>query len=134
MTVIEFVKKYNGKRVDFDNRFGAQCVDLFRQYCKEVWQVPQLPPVEGAKDFAESARSDKAKDYWFITNAQAFIGEVLVYGATPTNPYGHICIVLDFLDNDTYIVFEQDGYKQDGAKVALRNKENLLGKIVKLDK
>lgn len=28
MTLEEFVKKYNGKKVDYDNAYGAQCVDL----------------------------------------------------------------------------------------------------------
>ena len=36
MTLTHFVKKYNGKKVYFDGAFGAQCVDLFRQYNKEI--------------------------------------------------------------------------------------------------
>ena len=31
ITLEEFVNKYNGKKVDADGCFGAQCVDLFRQ-------------------------------------------------------------------------------------------------------
>ncbi|WP_252722587.1 hypothetical protein [Treponema phagedenis] len=36
MSLDEFVKKYLGKKVDYDGHYGAQCVDLFRQYCKDV--------------------------------------------------------------------------------------------------
>ena len=41
MTLEEFVKKYNGKKVDYDNAYGAQCVDLFRQYTKECLQIKE---------------------------------------------------------------------------------------------
>ena len=34
MTLEEFVNKYIGRKVDFDGAYGAQCVDLFRQYNK----------------------------------------------------------------------------------------------------
>ena len=50
MNLREFIIKYNGKKVDFDGAFGAQCVDLFRQYNKDVWGNPHTGAVEGAKD------------------------------------------------------------------------------------
>ena len=51
MTLDEFVKNYEGKQVDFDKAYGSQCVDLFRQYSKEVLQIPEhTGAVEGAKD------------------------------------------------------------------------------------
>lgn len=37
MNLNEFINKYNGKFVDYDKKFGNQCVDLMRQYIKEVW-------------------------------------------------------------------------------------------------
>jgi hypothetical protein len=43
-----------------------------------------------------------------------------------TNKYGHVAIYLGMVGN-SYLVFEQDGFKQDGAKINLRGKENLLG-------
>ena len=46
----EFINKYINTKVDFDNAFGAQCVDLFRQYCKDVLNIPHTGAVEGAKD------------------------------------------------------------------------------------
>ena len=41
MKIDEFVKKYNGVKVDFDKVYGAQCVDLFRQYAKEGLGIPE---------------------------------------------------------------------------------------------
>ena len=35
MKLDEFINKYINTKVDFNNAFGAQCVDLYRQYCKK---------------------------------------------------------------------------------------------------
>ncbi len=123
---MQFAKKWNGKRCDFDNAFGAQCVDLFRMYCKEVWNVPQLPPVQGAKDFVKHV--EKEVTPMFLTNYIS-IGDVVVYGDTPKNPYGHICIVLQVVDDESLIVLEQDGFRQDGVKIVLRERKNIIGII-----
>ena len=40
MKLDEFINKYINTKVDFDKAFGAQCVDLFRQYCKDVLNIP----------------------------------------------------------------------------------------------
>lgn len=122
MNVREFVRKYYGVKVDFDNAFGYQCVDLFRQYCKEVWEIPQLPSVVGAKDFYKHV----VKSKYLSTGDTVSIGDCLIYGATDANPYGHICIVYDVVDNDNFLVFEQDGYRQDGARFNYRDRKNLL--------
>ena len=54
MTVEEFVKKYNGKLIDYDHAFGAQCVDVFRQYCPDVCGIKEhtgpCATTGGAKD------------------------------------------------------------------------------------
>lgn len=50
MNLIAFVNTYCRKKVDFDGAYGAQCVDLFRQYCKDVLGLPHTGAVEGAKD------------------------------------------------------------------------------------
>ena len=41
MHLEEFVNKYNGKKVDYDGVYGAQCVDLFRQYVKECLGIKE---------------------------------------------------------------------------------------------
>ena len=121
MTLKRFIVTYNGKKVDWDKAHGYQCVDLFRQYCKDVLNVEQCPKVEGAKDLINNPGKLKA------THDSYAPGDVLIYGATKSNPYGHVCILVSMLDSDTFIVFEQDGFKQDGAKLAVRDKNNLLG-------
>lgn len=121
MTLKRFIVTYNGKKVDWDKAHGYQCVDLFRQYCKDVLNVEQCPKVEGAKDLINNPGKLK------VTHDSYAPGDVLIYGATKSNPYGHVCILVRMLDSDTFIVFEQDGFKQDGAKLTVRDKNNLLG-------
>ena len=41
MELSDFVRKYDGCKVDFDGVYGAQCVDLFRQYAKECLVIPE---------------------------------------------------------------------------------------------
>lgn len=121
MTLKRFIVTYNGKKVDWDKAHGYQCVDLFRQYCKDVLNVEQCPKVEGAKDLINNPGKLK------VTYDSYAPGDVLIYGATKSNSYGHVCILVRMLDSDTFIVFEQDGFKQDGAKLTVRDKNNLLG-------
>lgn len=121
MTLKRFVVTYNGKKVDFDNAYGYQCVDLFRQYCKDVLNIKQVPPVDGAKDIINNPGKLK------VTYESYAPGDVLIYGATKSNPYGHVCILVSLLDSDTFIVFEQNGFEQTGAKLTVRGKDGLLG-------
>lgn len=123
MTLKRFIVNNLGKKVDFDNKFGFQCVDLYRQYCKDVLGIPQTPAIEGAKDIWENHGSLKQSKDSFA------VGDILIYDATPTNKYGHVCILVSLLDSDTFIVFEQNGFEQSGAKLTVRNTTNLLGSL-----
>ena len=130
ISLTQFIKKYLGTKVDYDGKFGAQCVDLFRQYCYEVLDVPQLPPVEGAKDLIKNnGKLSVTKD---STLADYSRGDVLIWGATKNNPYGHVAILVSIYNTKYFIVLEQDGFKQDGVKLAFRSRENLLGCLYKL--
>lgn len=124
MRLSEFVCKNNGKKVDYDRHYGAQCVDLYRQYCADVLGVKQSPPVVGAKDLIDNpGELNVMRDFPL---ADYTPGDVLIWGATDKNPYGHVAILLANCGKN-FIVFEQDGFKQDGARLALRGRENLLG-------
>lgn len=125
MTLKRFVVTYNGQKLDWDNANGFQCVDLARFYFRDVLDVPQLPAVEGAKDLWEKHGCLKQ------TTGSYAPGDVLIYGATKSNKYGHVCILVSLLDSDTFIVFEQNGFKQDGAKLNVRNKDGLIGGLYK---
>ncbi len=132
MKLEEFIKKNTGKKVDYDKRYGAQCVDLFRQYCQDVLCIPHTGGVEGAKDlFINYEKMEKEKRYFSKITGTSFIpGDVAIWAESSTNKYGHVAIIVGTI-NDDLIVFEQDGFKQDGAKIALRSTDRLLGVLRK---
>lgn len=129
MRIDEFISKNIGKKVDYDGAFGAQCVDLFRQYAKDVWGIPvHLGAVEGAKDLYEkySTLPNEVK-YLERLGRGPVTGDVVVWGETKTNKYGHVAIVVGNMPGRDLLVFEQNGFAQDGAKLTIRTIDNLLG-------
>lgn len=132
MTLTQFIKKYIGRKVDFDGTGGPQCVDLYRQYRKEVLDVPQSPALGsegGAKDiFSKPGVLTAVKE---SPTTDYSPGDILIWGSSPTNKYGHVAILVAIYNTNNFIVFEQDGFKQDGCKLALRTRDNLLGYLWK---
>lgn len=127
MKLDEFIAKYNGKKVDFDGAFGPQCVDLYRQYCKDVHQIPHTGVVDGAKDLYLNYVKLPLEVQYFDKKNQGLCGDVVVWNSSPTNKYGHVAIYLGTIDENNILVFEQDGFRQDGAKIKVRSSKNILG-------
>lgn len=129
MNIYEFLNKYVGSKIDFDGAYGAQCVDLFRQYCKDVLQIPHTGAVEGAKDlFLNYSKMEGEKLYFDRVNKGNFqFGDVVVWNSTEGNKYGHVAIFISEVNYETILVFEQDGVRQDGARFKTRSKKNMLG-------
>jgi len=99
MTTKQFIDKYNGKKVDWDGAYGAQCVDLFRFFNNEVLEISQPKGVNGAKDFWSNYASDPNlyNNFDKISNTADFIpkeGDVMIWTGH-YGPYGHIAIVSD---------------------------------------
>jgi hypothetical protein len=135
MTIKDFVDKYIGKNVDFDKQYGAQCVDLFRQYCQDVWNVPHLGGVEGAKDiFIDYDKMPGEVKYTerieYTGGVYPQEGDAVIFDKSATNQYGHIAICL-YATKSRIVVFEQDGFNQTGAKIGTWLYDRLLGGLVK---
>ena len=130
MTLDEFVKKYNAKKVDYDGRYGAQCVDLFRQYCKDVLNIPHTGGVIGAAElFTEYEKMPLEQKYFEKIEADKqtpIEGDVVIFKPTAKNKFGHVAIVLS-ADKLSMTVFEQDGFAQTGAYITERKYYNALG-------
>lgn len=127
MTLSEFLNEYEGKKVEFDGVFGPQCMDLFRQYHKDVVGGDHTGGVEGAADLWEGFSDSRLREYYHRFNlVMAKPGDVVIFGRTKTNRYGHVAIFLR-READGLLVFEQDGFRQDGAKYKTRSDENVLG-------
>ena len=131
MTLDDFVEKYNGTNVDYDKKFGSQCVDLFRQYCHDVLEIPHTGAVIGARDlFLDYPKMPLERRYFnripYMDERKPEKGDVLVWEGSPGNKYGHVAICIE-AEKYTLKVFEQDGFKQDGAKITERPYKRLLG-------
>ncbi len=94
-------------------------------------QIKQTPGVDGAKDIIDNPGSLLVTRE--STLADYSRGDVLIWGATKSNKYGHVAILVAVYNTKWFIVLEQDGFKQDGVKLAFRNRENLLGCLYKLE-
>lgn len=132
MELTDFINKWIGTKIDFDGYYGAQCVDLFREYCKDVLHIPHTGLVEGAKDiYLKFDQMPREKWYFdripFGDSTEMKFGDVIVWDKTQTNEYGHVALFISKVDNEKVLVFEQDGFRQDGAKLNLRKTENILG-------
>ena len=130
MNIDQFMTRYCGKKIDFDGVFGAQCVDVFRQYCRDVLDIPHTGSVDGAKELYEKYADLPLEKKYFTRLAKSAtpsIGMIAVWGATPTNKYGHVAIVICKIGASGLLVFEQNGVLQDGAKIVQRSTQYLLG-------
>lgn len=133
MNLENFIHRYNCKKVDFDGVYGAQCVDLFRQYCKDVLDISEhtgsCSTSGGAKDlYLDYEKMPLEQKYFYKKSSKTTLipGDILIWNSTDSNKYGHVAIYLGQL-NDELIIFEQDGFKQNGALINIRPKTNLLG-------
>ena len=149
MTHQEFVEKYNGKIVDFDGAYGAQCTDLARQYMKEVWGFTKQPEgVIGAADFFFKHGGERPIQRE-LCNCVPYTGAIrppagalLIFKSTGANQYGHIAVCLE-ANGENMTAFEQDGIAnakalekgdlQKGAYVGTWNYNRLVGWLAKKD-
>lgn len=128
MTIDKFISTYIGKKVDYDKKFGAQCVDLFRQYCQDVLNIPHTGSVDGAKElFTNYSKLPLEIKYFDRITRGPITGDIAIYDGTSSNIFGHVAIVIGNMAGRDLLLFEQDGFKQDGAKLTIRTIDNLLG-------
>lgn len=89
MNLQQFTNKYNGKYVDFDGYYGAQCVDLVQFWSKEL----------GGPRFSGNAADIAGQTggfYTWHTSGVPSPGSIVVFKREPANGNaGHIAIVLD---------------------------------------
>ena len=84
---INWVKAQEGKALDYDGQYGAQCVDLAMYYYKYLG----VSPAGGnGKDYATNALPSGWKR---IKGGTPQKGDLLVYSGTSSNEYGHVAIL-----------------------------------------
>lgn len=120
MNSTDFFLKYNGKHLDFDGAFGAQCVDAIKAYFVEVLGIP--------------AAKGNAIDYWnnpptgFERIAKSTLsyprpGDIVIWS---TKPYGHIGIV-NWVRTFDFNCFEQNFPIGAPCQYKTHNYSNVLG-------
>lgn len=122
----EFIKRYAGKKIDYDGAYGAQCVDLYRQYVKECIGLPQSPPVPGAADIWNTIDTSK----WLrITNTPTGIpqkGDVMIWNKNAGGGYGHVAVYVSG-DVMKFISFDQNWPVGSGCHYQNHDYTNVQG-------
>ncbi|MCI9356788.1 MAG: CHAP domain-containing protein [Lachnospiraceae bacterium] len=83
---VQWVQSQVGKSIDADGVYGAQCVDLILAY----YDYLGVPRSSGnGKDYAHNALP---AGWQRLQGGAPQAGDILVYGGSAGNPYGHVAI------------------------------------------
>lgn len=131
MTLETFIANNNGKYVDVDGYYGAQCWDLVELYAEQVLGVPKEPwaitlgPEGAAKEAWTVFDSHLQKYFVKIPAGQQKKGDITVYGPHGIYTEGHIAI-----QGDNGLVFEQNADPDHSpAHISTRANTYLLGSL-----
>lgn len=91
-TAQEFYNKYNGVAVDYDGAYGAQCVDLFKQYSDDVLGLKNyvVPGDGGARNIATDSRLNPYYDKVSLNDAK--YGDWVVWDGSHGGGWGHVAM------------------------------------------
>lgn len=131
MTPQQFFDKYNGKFVDYDKAYGYQCMDIVRQFMKEVLgyqPYDAIPPVTYAK---YAFVKYNPKYFSQIKNGKTNFpknGDIVIWGTYPfvTGIAGHIAIC-SRADVNSMITFDQNYPTRSFCKFVHHNYRGVLG-------
>lgn len=138
MNIDQFVTETNGQHVDEDGYYGAQCWDLVAKYARVVVGCPSFPTGSGGAEGLYRIFADPIPQYFTRVSGGYKKGDVIVWQASFSPPYGHTALCLDF-DGTTLTVLEQNGNNPGGVSYikqrslvgvsgALRPKGNSMNK------
>lgn len=106
MTLTEFIKKWEGKAVDFDKSYGFQCVDLVKQYWFEILGNPV--PKGNGKDWINNAGTKCTKTVYKKGLIPAPGSIISWSGSLPSSGgYGHVALVISATPT-SFISFDQN--------------------------
>lgn len=117
-----FVSQWNGRYADYDQAHGAQCVDLFNFYNRDVVGAPRIGVQGAAQLYAAAPGSHYDK---LPAGATPRKGDVAVWGASW--PYGgghgHVAVVLADQGGNIQVLTQNPG----ATKIASMTKSHLTG-------
>lgn len=110
MKLNDFILRWNGKYIDTDNAYGAQCMDEMHSYCVEVLGIGDLSVLAApsARDVYTNFSNIKGHELFDkIDNSPTGVpqeGDIVFW----TNaPYGHVAIFVEGDDN-SFRSFDQN--------------------------
>lgn len=96
MTFDEFIKKYNGKSIDYDGAYGVQCTDLIKLYVEKVFGVSAGSASWGNAKYYYTNTPAKLKNITTkIANTASFVpkkGDIMVWNGNVGGGAGHVAI------------------------------------------
>lgn len=102
-----FKSRWSGRRIDYDNVYAYQCVDLILIYVKEEFGLPS--GVWGnAIDYWNRPSSALLRKFDLVAGSNAQQGDIVVLHGLAGNPYGHIGIC-DSTTPTVVNILEQNG-------------------------
>ena len=125
LTPDQFFGKYDGKGIDYDNYYGFQCMDLYRQFVKECLGFPQSPPVEGAVKVWDTYLPEYFNRILNTVEAIPIKGDVIIW-STGVGPYGHIAVCKDGTQTE-FTSFDQNWPVGSLCHFQKHNYNNVLG-------
>lgn len=133
MSLNDFIAANNGKPVDVDHAYGAQCWDLVEAYAEQVLGTPKEPwaitlgPEQAAKEAWTVFDGHMLRNFDRIPAGQEQKGDISVYGPHGLYTEGHIAICIG-----NGQVFEQNADPDHSpAHVSTRATTYLLGSLRK---
>ena len=126
MNFDEFVKKYLGKAIDYDNAYKAQCVDLIKMYLKYVFGIVPKSIGNAHAYFNNFALHPFLNKHFVrIKNTPKFIpmkGDICVFGKgfSKSHNCGHVGIATDECNLNRVSMYDQNATgNNDAMKVTL---------------
>ena len=122
-SVDSFVRRWTNRYADYDGRYGAQCVDLFNFYNRDVVHAG-FAPVTYAYQLYNTY--DHSRYTRLSASATPRKGDVAIWNQTSSNPGGHVAILLS-KSGSTLRVFTQNPGPAHIGNLTTTNPGRLLG-------
>jgi hypothetical protein len=114
MTLDDFIAQNNGKALDYDGLYGAQCVDLIEFYLRDVFNQP--PFYANAKDWYYNFGGLLAQRFDRVTNNPNDFnqipsrGDIIIWDGnlSGSGGYGHIAVYLGKTGAGVFVSFDQN--------------------------
>jgi hypothetical protein len=133
MEVQDFINLNNGKYVDYDGRFGFQCVDLMRQYLVDVLGLNgyAILGVSYAKQLFDKIPNLGDENFIKIKNTPTNYpqkGDIIIWGwcVGVTGYAGHVAIVSDATPK-ALISFDQNWPSNSPCRYVNHSYRGVLG-------